>query len=382
MASAAEGVTGKVLWLSFLNEWKEEALARGSKVERAYRKAHQSLSACPIEFQHPCQTTQLSGIGPTIATKLEERLQKWCHENDQPMPQRPGRPNKRPDDVANADDQESNQPAKKRAAPVKRAYIPQHRSGAYGLLIGLYARTVASGDAAVRVSKSDLIGAARPYSDTEYDNASASSSRPSAAVPMSSQRAGNSSAASGSRSFYTGWSSVKTLIAKGYIVQTGNPARYSLGDQGYKIAQTLALDAGLQDMPVSHQELGSVNTSNDEDDEDIQFEPQPLADVEPVVLPAGSYTIHLIVDNRERHRFGHRHEREPLAALLIDKGIDVEVRALEVGDAVWLARKINGSGSEHDEVVLDFIVERKRLDDLTSSILDGRWRDQKVRFSS
>lgn len=30
------------------------------------------------------------------------------------------------------------------------------------------------------------------------------------------------------------------------------------------------------------------------------------------------------------------------------------------------------------ELVLDFIVERKRLDDLSGSIVDGRYKEQKV----
>ena len=33
------------------------------------------------------------------------------------------------------------------------------------------------------------------------------------------------------------------------------------------------------------------------------------------------------------------------------------------------------------EVVLDHIVERKRMDDLASSIVDGRFREQKVRVA-
>jgi crossover junction endonuclease MUS81 len=30
------------------------------------------------------------------------------------------------------------------------------------------------------------------------------------------------------------------------------------------------------------------------------------------------------------------------------------------------------------ELVLDYIIERKRMDDLNSSIIDGRFREQKV----
>jgi len=32
------------------------------------------------------------------------------------------------------------------------------------------------------------------------------------------------------------------------------------------------------------------------------------------------------------------------------------------------------------ELVLDFIVERKRMDDLAGSIVDGRFREQKVYY--
>ena len=35
---------------------------------------------------------------------------------------------------------------------------------------------------------------------------------------------------------------------------------------------------------------------------------------------------------------------------------------------------------ERRELVLDYIVERKRMDDLCSSIKDGRFKEQKVRF--
>lgn len=49
---------------------------------------------------------------------------------------------------------------------------------------------------------------------------------------------------------------------------------------------------------------------------------------------------------------------------------------LPVGDGIWIARhKYDGS-----EYVLDFIVERKKVDDLRLSIRDNRYRDQKLRL--
>ncbi|CCF48286.1 hypothetical protein NDA11_003958 [Ustilago hordei] len=412
---------GNTLWLTFLAAWAEEAQAKGSKVARTYRKAHQSLAACPIELQHPCQTTQLSGIGPTISNKIEQELQKWCQENGKAMPERPLRQvstSKSKSASATNDDggaearehlaveaQDGSHGAAKRnkrgasdRPTKKRAYVPQHRSGAYGLLVGLFITTSARGSLQQqqKVSKTQLINAARPYSDTEYE-LGGSSSRASAAVPLSSHHGTSGGSAGSSRSFYTGWTSIKTLIAKGYVLQSGNPARYALSDQGATIAETLAKDARVEPTDVQdateagedlgEEELGQEELAEEELEDHVSEDEQEdtlnerLSTLEPEVLKAGSYTIHLLVDNRERHRPGGRQEKEPIATLLLERGIDTETRALQVGDAVWIARRKNRSGLEADEVVLDHIVERKRLDDLTSSILDGRWKEQKFRLS-
>lgn len=55
------------------------------------------------------------------------------------------------------------------------------------------------------------------------------------------------------------------------------------------------------------------------------------------------------------------------------EGVTLEVRSLKVGDFAWLSR--NSSGQE---LLLPYIIERKRLDDLASSIKDGRFHEQKV----
>lgn len=55
-------------------------------------------------------------------------------------------------------------------------------------------------------------------------------------------------------------------------------------------------------------------------------------------------------------------------------GTLLEVRRLKVGDFVWICRN-----SSNQELVLPYIIERKRLDDLAQSIKDGRFHEQKVR---
>lgn len=80
-----------------------------------------------------------------------------------------------------------------------------------------------------------------------------------------------------------------------------------------------------------------------------------------------------------------KNDRDYIAKELETKGIAPHVRALELGDAMWVAKCKDPNylaqyGEEGDEVMLDWIVERKRLDDLIGSIKDGRFHEQKFRL--
>ncbi|KAG8905989.1 hypothetical protein FRB99_007846 [Tulasnella sp. 403] len=97
----------------------------------------------------------------------------------------------------------------------------------------------------------------------------------------------------------------------------------------------------------------------------------------PHVFPAGSYDVCLILDNREMQG-----RKDHIIPQLRELGVNVETRALNLGDAVWVATKkaIDGLGGPQ-ECVLDWIVERKRMDDIVQSIvLGGRFHEQKFRL--
>lgn len=55
--------------------------------------------------------------------------------------------------------------------------------------------------------------------------------------------------------------------------------------------------------------------------------------------------------------------------------IKIELRSLNVGDFLWVAKE---KYEPHREIVIDYVIERKRMDDLAKSICDGRYREQKV----
>lgn len=103
---------------------------------------------------------------------------------------------------------------------------------------------------------------------------------------------------------------------------------------------------------------------------------------QPIRLQPGSFTVQLVLDNREMRA---KHDRDYIQDELIKKGIKPIVRPLEIGDFLWVAKcndpaLLGRHDEEGDEVMLDYVVERKRLDDLWESIKDGRFHEQKFRL--
>lgn len=102
------------------------------------------------------------------------------------------------------------------------------------------------------------------------------------------------------------------------------------------------------------------------------------------LLP-GHYEIVLCVDFIETTG-GSSQCKQELVKELQRNGVRFDVRKLNVGDFLWVAREklepLPGQlrAPSARELVLDYIVERKRMDDLCGSIIDGRFREQKFRL--
>ncbi|KAK9450231.1 uncharacterized protein V1518DRAFT_432051 [Limtongia smithiae] len=95
----------------------------------------------------------------------------------------------------------------------------------------------------------------------------------------------------------------------------------------------------------------------------------------PEIWPAGSYDISIVVDIRE---IQSQKDRDFFSNRLNSKhGVTAVVRALGLGDSLWIATNKNSG----EEIVLDFITERKNLTDLVQSIQDGRFQEQKFRLA-
>ncbi|KAL8847060.1 MAG: hypothetical protein Q9221_007879 [Calogaya cf. arnoldii] len=492
------------LWLGWMQEWLNTARERQMKTATVYKKACDSLRNCPLTLTHPSETQALNGFGPKICERLEQRLKQHCEENGLPMPKRKNR--KRVSDAL--DEAALDMTPAKKPRKSKKPYVPQLRSGAYALILGL-----ASIDDSECVSRKQLIELAQPHCDASF------------------------TATKDTTTFYTAWNSMKTLVEKDLVKETSRPQRrYALTDEGWEVAGKLQkvgkgiLDGGdtppernqtgpplrgidLGDggevalQPISGnqprrgrttlannsdyqttresneqgQRLGGAvadkygtlpsskpsrpvgknldaaplaskgldkshptfdadarvaarlpveeknlpgTTTNDHDFIELLSSSPPRASVpaarhgrsaqididrastqrdpetlpeppsrpqgatfvpptfRPIHLQPGAFTVELILDNRE---IRSREDRGYIEKELISNGIRPTVRALPLGDFFWVAKCtdpqfLSRHGEEGTEVALDYIIERKRLDDLISSIKDGRFHEQKFRL--
>ena len=420
------------LLLGWIKEWLDQARERNSKgvtvyvlakyfkaskclPQISYKKAYDSMKACPLKFDHPSEAQQLHGLGPKLCDRLADKLKAHCAANGLPLPQLPHKGKKhQPDDEDNHD----MQPVKK-ARKVK-AYVPALRSGAYALILAL--ATLHENDAQ-GMTKAETIELAQPYCDASF------------------------TAPSDPTKFYTAWNSMKTLVGKDLVYEHGRPLkRYMLTDDGWDVARTMhgiqkgslpnlrsikQIAAGEEgeesnvpvgrsntvpkdsrvpsprrveglsdtfDRPSSPEHalrnrfstgLSAGGQHSISPEKEVEHSDAVLPSFAPILLPASSFTVHLVLDTREVRT---KTDRDYIAEQLNKLGIKSICRALPLGDALWIAKlspsskhvltsgNIGDDGEGRDEIMLDHIIERKRLDDLIGSIKDGRFHEQKFRL--
>ncbi|KAK3310622.1 ERCC4 domain-containing protein [Chaetomium strumarium] len=382
------------LLLEWVKEWYETARERNSKGVTTYKHAYDSLKACPIAFGHPASLQQLKGFGPKLCERLTEKLREHCQQNGLPMPPHPRGKKRAYRAVLPGENEAEDEPAPQaKKARKAKPYVPAYRSGAYALMVAL----ASAGEEGRGMPKAELIAAAQPHCDASFT-----------APPDPTK-------------FYTAWASMKTLLAKELVYERGHPLkRYCLTDEGWEVAKRIQQTTGPQASTSDSSASNAAATPSTsaaplatsarptvtpaivlDDEEDVASQPPKksefgdvvadgtavpddaaLPSFTPIILAPGSFTVELVLDNREIRA---KTDRDYMQEELAKRGIEPTVRSLELGDVLWVARCKNPGwldrvGAEGDEVVLDWIVERKRLDDLIGSLRDGRFHEQKFRL--
>ncbi|KAJ1898692.1 Crossover junction endonuclease mus81 [Coemansia sp. IMI 209127] len=411
------------LFLKWVGEWYNDACKRNTKTQYTLKKAHTSLQQHPLRIENPQDAVKLQGIGQTIADRLAKKLARWQKDNGIT----PAEPES---ELADASDSGVRDAVTARGLRAPRIYVPRYRTGAFALLIGLY-KTYCLYGSDYYIPKSELIPLCEQYSDTPFHVAGSTGGQ---------RGGGGGGGGGGSHIQHTAWSGIKTLESKSLVERQGR-IKFCLTDEGLVIAKKLIellrsrgevpdddnqvytefesreqqSDNGLgllknEHNPVSLETIsehslssfcerdpqattglssllagGRSNSAISRAPSSVSFSRQSsvsgatevaLSDM--ACYPKNEYDVILVVDNREVHSSA---DRALIQRELEDQDVPIEIRPLTVGDYLWIARtKKTGACRHLPDLVLDYVVERKRMDDLCASIRDGRYREQHSRI--
>ena len=281
-----------------------------------------------------------------------------------------------------------------------RSYIPQPRSGSFAILVALVKGEM---EGMTKMTKAQIVQDAQEFCDE-------SMSRPK------------------NGSFFTAFASMKTLVKKQLVTEERRRcSEYSLTEDGRTLAYKLlnyvmnpgGAVNGATNGATSSQENGASSQSS------TQSSILPKSSI--LEFQLTDFDIILLVDTRESTSgVDSSLKKTALMANLTQLSVPVEMRALPAGDFAWIARErshsnrakvsVSQSASQpashsasqpashsasqtlssrfastkngfipnkpRRELIFDYVVERKRVDDLVSSIIDGRFHEQKHRLKA
>ena len=343
------------------------------------------------EHQNPIESAQdfkqLKGFGDKLCKKIADQLgeansgsnnEQTNQQTDSQITQFMRQKKKRPlNKTPNRTSIESPVPkVAKTKSKSGRSYIPSEGSGAYAILLALIR---AEEDGRDSLSKQELQEEAQEFSTTSMTMGT-------------------------NGSHYSGFNSTKTLISKNLIERSiHRTASFFLTESGRQLALKLYR---IHKERLTASEVPQLNCMSSEDSQtsdsesiisqtsEIQSQTSSQSSnglIDRFSLTANSYEIVLCVDTREQTTGVNRDMKKTgLLSILQQNGVKVEMRTLSVGDFTWIARQkvnignnmANISVRSRKELVLDFVIERKRIDDLASSLKDRRWDEQKYRLSN
>ncbi|XP_063499165.1 crossover junction endonuclease MUS81 isoform X3 [Symphalangus syndactylus] len=338
------------LFVRWLTEWRDEATRSGRRTRFVFQKALRSLRRYPLPLRSGKEAKILQHFGDGLCRMLDERLQRHrTSGGDHPLGSLSGEnspaPQGRPAEV-----QDSSMPVP--AQPKtggSGSYWPAQHSGARVILLVLY-REHLNPNGHHFLTKEELLQRCAQ----KAPRVAPGSARP--------------------------WPALRSLLHRNLVLRTHQPARYSLTPEGLELAQKLAESEGLSLLNVG---IGPKESPGEETAvpgaASAELASEAGVQQPPLELRPGEYRVLLCVDIGETRGGGHRPE---LLRELQRLHVTHTVRKLHVGDFVWVAQETNprDPAASPGELVLDHIVERKRLDDLCSSIIDGRFREQKFRL--
>ncbi|KAJ3350990.1 Crossover junction endonuclease mus81 [Entophlyctis luteolus] len=413
--------------LRVLRAMYEEERARGpasfSRMSSVYKRAHDELAKYPLPVSAPRELLVVKGIGPAIVKALESRLPRTAQTPPLPPPARPSQQQALPtrgDQVPQPDcSMGSTREPKSRKRKTQSEYVPKYRSGAWSILLtlrreGAYltkAEIISKGhefadqplDApgpggvhtgwssiTTLISKELVMKYGHPPRFTLTEEGEYLADRMIATMTEMQPASTELVESDGSDSQMEGRPYARKRSTKSMASQQQN-----LSTIPHASLATTALAAAAEvnvtragsappyvDLQVAASSLsrssGSTLSTASAPASSSSSLHLAAAPTSPAVLRAGAFDVVLVLDNREiKNGYNRSFFKDGLAA----RNVRFESRALEVGDVtpiVCTAGQCAQDRVEQQEIMLEYILERKTLDDLVASIKDGRFKEQKV----
>ncbi|XP_027711803.1 crossover junction endonuclease MUS81 [Vombatus ursinus] len=343
-------VCANPLFVRWLREWRDEAAGRGQRARFVYQKALRSLLRYPLPLRSGKEAKILQHFGDALCRMLDQRLEQHraSSRGEPPVSELSQGELSRPPEDAIPSQWGPGRPK----AGGRGSYRPPRRSAAWAVLLILY-REQLDPKSPGSLTKEELLMRCEQEA-------------PRVALSNSNQP----------------WPALRALLHRNLVQKTQQPARYSLTSEGLELSQKLAEAEDLGGPPASLRlrftQSPGKGTGDGPQEAAVQLGTRTQAPEPPLELGPGEYRILLCVDVSETAGGSRRPE---ILRQLQSLGVPHDVRKLHVGDFVWVAQETRPRvPTRPGEFVLDYVVERKRLDDLCGSIVDGRFREQKFRL--
>ncbi|XP_063535070.1 crossover junction endonuclease MUS81 isoform X2 [Cydia strobilella] len=391
------------LFQGWLKELHKEAVENESNFEPVVKEALTALSKYPLPLQSGTECAILKGFDKKLCAYLDKRLEVHNYNKNlltnnssskssdtetydldspvridcepQPPVNVPCNSNshstvsknlrlENQENVAQSSDAFGSSKSKASKKKQRGVYKPAFKSGSYAILVGLLEHLKDNPDNPA-LKKEDLIDIAQKHSDESF-------TRPKP------------------ESFYTAWSNMTRLVTKGLVNKrkNGRKIEYFLTDEGISKAQELLKE--YANTPTANDIIfngASPQRRSPAVELDIEIDrpivrqavKSPVLEIlnlDAIEMLPGSFDIILLIDKCETSGLSNKHD-PTVTQFKKYPDLKHEYRSLKVGDFTWVAQH---KANKDQELVLPYVVERKRMDDLGSSIKDGRFHEQKFRL--
>lgn len=239
----------------------------------------------------------------------------------------------------------------------QQTYVPQYRSGGYAILYWMYEQIL--NDNINLFTKKDIINGAQKYCKSSFK-------------PIKSRNNYNN---------YTAWNGINRLEQEKYVIRNrkhGGSHKFRLTTIGQSIAKILYNKSSIDDntkqisIKQSRKRQRFQMENNDKMNINIkESKKRQKTEVENDIIPIINinnidYELTLFYDTSEQENL--------LKTQFMIYNINNKRCKLPIGDFCWILQ------NHQNQWIYPIIIERKRMDDLISSIKDGRYKEQKWRM--